>query len=135
MKSITNRLFAVAAVALSFGTFAYGQTTLRADVPFAFAVPGGPAHAGQYTVEIKDLAGSKIVQISSRESGRSVVTLTRRLDDPANGAIAPHLVFRCGEDGCHLSEIWTPNGGYSIPVGHGRNPEYLASIPLTVFEN
>ena len=32
MKSITNRLFVVAAVALSLGTVAYGQTTLKADV-------------------------------------------------------------------------------------------------------
>jgi hypothetical protein len=135
MKSIANRLFVVVAVALSLGTFAYGQTTLKADVPFAFAVPGGPAQAGQYTVEIKDLAGSKIVQISSNETGRSVLALPHRLVAPVNGVIAPRLVFRCGEEGCHLSEIWTLNGGYSIPAGHGRNPEYLASIPLTVFAN
>jgi hypothetical protein len=94
MKSIANRLFVVAAVALSLGTFAYGQTTLRADVPFAFAVPGGPAQAGQYTVQINDFAGGKIVQISNRETGRSVVTLPHRLADPVNGVIAPRLVFR-----------------------------------------
>jgi hypothetical protein len=135
MKSIANRLFVVAAVALSLGSFAYGQTTLRAEVPFAFAVPGGPAHAGQYTVQVKDFAGSKVVQISSRETGRSVLALPHKLADPVNGVIAPRLVFRCGEEGCHLIEIWTPSGGYSIPVNHGHNPEYLASIPLTVFEN
>src|SRR5947209_2924205 len=41
MKSIANRLFLFAAAALSLGTVAYGQTTVKADVPFAFRTPGG----------------------------------------------------------------------------------------------
>jgi hypothetical protein len=36
MKSIANRLFVVAAAALSLGTAAYGQSPLKANVPFAF---------------------------------------------------------------------------------------------------
>jgi hypothetical protein len=135
MKSIVNRLFVVAAAALSLGTFAYGQTTLKADVPFAFAVPGGPAQAGQYTIQFENVAGSKVVHISNRETGRSVLTLSNRLEGNVNHPIEPRLVFRCGEEGCRLSEIWTLNGGYSLPASHSRNPEYLASIPLTVFEN
>jgi hypothetical protein len=65
MKSITNRIFVFAAFALSLGTFAYGQTTLKANVPFAFAVPGGPAQAGQYTIQIENGAGGKVVHISN----------------------------------------------------------------------
>jgi hypothetical protein len=135
MKSIANRLFVFAAFALSLGTFAYGQTTLKANVPFAFAVPGGPAQAGQYIVQFENVAGNKIVHISNRKTGRSVLTLSNRLEGNVNAVIAPHMVFRCGEEGCRLSEIWTARGGYSIPVTHSRNPEYLAYIPLTVFEN
>jgi len=135
MKSIANRLFVVAAVALSLGTFAYGQTTLKADIPFAFAVPGGPAQAGHYTVRFEDNAGNKIVRIGNSETGRSVLALSNRLEGKVNEAITPHLVFRCGEAGCQLSEVWTAKGGYSIPGTRGRNPQYLASIPLTVFEN
>ena len=135
MKSITNRIFVFAAFALSLGTFAYGQTTLKANVPFAFAVPGGPAQAGQYTIQVENGAGGKVVHISNRETGRSVLALSNRLEGNVNHPAEPRLVFRCGEEGCHLSEIWTLNGGYSIPAGHSRNPEYLASIPLTVFEN
>jgi hypothetical protein len=135
MKSMSSRIFVFAAFALSLGTFAYGQTNLRADVPFAFAVPGGPAQAGQYTIQFENVAGNKIVHISNRETGRSVLILANRLEGNVNHAVTPHLAFRCGEAGCQLSEIWTNAGGYSIPVSHGRYPEYLAYIPLTVFEN
>lgn len=135
MKSITNRFFVFAALALSLGTLAYGQSTLKANVPFAFAAPGGPAGAGQYTIKVEDFSDGKFIHISSLETGHSVLSQTRRLADPINGAVTPHLLFRCGEEGCQLSEIWTPAGGYTVTVSHGRNPQYLAYIPLTVSQN
>jgi hypothetical protein len=135
MKSITNGLFLFAAAALSLGTVAYGQTTLKANVPFAFRTAAGPAAAGRYTVQLRDNSGATIVQISNRETGRNVLSLTYRVDVKANKAIAPHLVFRCGEAGCQLSEIWTPAGGYGIPVRHMREPEYVASIRLVESQN
>src|SRR5580704_1620316 len=88
MKSIANRLFVFAAFALSLGTFAYGQTTLKANVPFAFAVPGGPAQAGQYIVQFENVAGNKIVHISNRKTGRSVLTLSNRLEGNVNAVLA-----------------------------------------------
>jgi hypothetical protein len=138
MKSITNRIFLFAAAALSLGTVAYGQTTLKADVPFAFQTAPGPAAAGRYTVQLQDNGGQKIVHINNRETGHNVLSLTYRVDDKANKAnkaIAPHLVFRCAESGCQLSEVWTFEGGYGIPVRHVRGPEYLASIKLAGFQN
>jgi hypothetical protein len=135
MKSITNRLFLFAAAALSLGTVAYGQTTLKADVPFAFQTAAGPAAAGSYTIQLQNNGGQSIVHISNQETGRNVLSLTYKVDDRANKAVAPHLVFRCAEEGCQLSEIWTSEGGYGIPVRHLRRPEYLASIKLVGSQN
>jgi hypothetical protein len=135
MKSITNRLFLFAAAALSLGTVAYGQTTLVADVPFAFQTAAGPAAAGRYSIQLQNNGGQNIVRISNRETGRNVASITYGVDASVNKVIAPHLVFRCAEAGCQLAEVWTSEGGYGIPVRHVRNPEYLASIRLVAPRN
>ena len=136
MKSIANRLFLFSAAALSLGTAAYGQTTLKADVPFAFQMPGGATAAGQYTVQLDSTASGKIVHINNRQTRRSALSLANKLDSKAHEAIAPRLVFRCGQAGCQLSEVWTPEGGYSLPAGGvHHDPEYTTSIPLTAIQN
>lgn len=133
MKSIANRLFLFSAAALSLGTAAYGQNLMKADVPFAFHGPAGTASAGHYIVRVESNGGGYIAQIRDRATGRGVISITNRLDNKSGAAVAPHLVFRCAEGaGCRLSEIWTLTGGFSVPVKHVRNPEYVASIPLTV---
>jgi len=136
MKNIANRLFLFAASALSLGTVAYGQTTLKADVPFAFRMAGGTAAAGHYTVHLDNTASGKIVRINNQQAHRSALSLANRLDSYSNKAIAPRLVFRCAKAGCQLSEVWTPEGGYRLPAGRvHHDPEYTASIPLTYFQN
>jgi len=130
MKSITNRIFLFAAAALSLGTVAYGQTTLKADVPFAFRLPGGATTAGHYSVQIEENGNGPIARMRDRVTGRSVASIAIRLENKAGAAIAPRLVFRCAEAGCQLSEIWTVTGGFALPVKHLREPEYVASIPL-----
>ena len=132
MKSITNRLFLFAAAALSLGTVAYGQTTLKADVPFAFAIRGVEATsaAGNYTVRLENTGNGSLARITDRVTGRGMFSLTIPLGSKVGAEIAPHLVFRCVETGCQLSEIWTSAGGFKIPVKHVRESGYLASIPL-----
>jgi len=130
MKSITNRLVLFAAATLSLGTLAYGQNNLRADVPFAFRGPGGTASAGHYSVQLEANGGGYIAQIRNRVTGRGVISITNRLEGKPGAAIAPRLVFRCAETGCQLSEIWTLNGGFILPVKHVHDPEYVASVPL-----
>jgi hypothetical protein len=131
MKSIANRLFLFAAAALSLGTAAYGQNILTANVPFAFGVRGeAAASAGHYTVRLENNGGAPIAQIRDSVTGRGVVSIATRLEGKPGADIAPHLVFRCTEAGCQLSEIWTRTGGFGIPVKHVRESGYLASIPL-----
>jgi hypothetical protein len=131
MKNIANRLVLFAAAALSLGTAAYGQNILKADVPFAFRSPTGTVLAGHYTVRIVNNGGGNIAQIRDRVTGRGMVSITNSLYSDGRAAITPRLVFRCAEGaGCQLSEIWTLTGGFSVPVKHVREPEYLSSIPL-----
>jgi hypothetical protein len=131
MKSIANRLFLFTAAALSLGTAAYGQNILKADVPFAFRGPAGAATAGHYTVRVENNGGGYIAQMEDRGTGRGVVSLANRLYNKDGAAIAPRLIFRCTEGaGCQLSEIWTRDGGFSVPVKHVREPEYVTSIQL-----
>ena len=57
MKSITNRLFVFAATAVFLGTTAFGQTTMRADVPFAFHVTGRRSGCRQLSLSTWITAG------------------------------------------------------------------------------
>lgn len=132
MKSITNRLFVFAAAAAFLGTTAFGQTALRADVPFAFHVIGGGADAGNYAIQLDNGGTGKIVTVYNHDSHRAVLAVTSQLVAKPGEVIRPRLVFRCGDTGCALSEVWTPDGGYSIPQRKIGAHEYLASIPLAV---
>ncbi len=132
MKSIANRLVLFGATALFLGTAAYGQTALKADIPFAFRIPGGVAPAGTYRVQPDFSTGSKIMRLSNYQTRRSLLSVGFSLDNNPTAATAPRLVFRCGDEGCQLSEVWTYNGGYGLPVKRVRTHEYLSSIPLTV---
>lgn len=135
MKNTANRFFLVAAAALFLGTAAYGQNTLKADVPFAFQMPGVVSSAGHYTVRLAGSTNGQVARIENRETGRSVLTVGYSLYWKTNTPIAPRLVFKCGETGCALSEIWTPAGGYGVPISHHRDREYTASVPLVIALN
>jgi hypothetical protein len=131
MKSIANRLTLIAAAALSLGTAAYGENILRANVPFAFRVPAGTASAGRYTVRIEHTGGGYLAQVRDSATGRGVISLTYRMYN-SGPQVAPHLVFQCAQTGCQLSEIWTLTGGFTVPVKHVREREYVTSVPLVV---
>lgn len=135
MKSIVNHLFLYAAAALSLGTVAYGQNIVKTEVPFAFQIPGVVSPAGNYTVRVDGVSSAKTVRLVNRDTGRSVMAMSQSLTRYSNTQIAPRLVFKCGETGCALSEVWTPAGGYSLPVSYVRGPQYTASIPLDFSRN
>ena len=137
MKTITNRLFVFAATAVFFGTTfgqttAFGQTTMRADVPFAFRISGGGVDAGNYLIQLENGGTGKLVTVYNRGSHHAALAVTFQLAAKPGEAIRPRLVFRCGDAGCALSEVWTTDGGYGVTQGKPRPHEYLASIPLTV---
>jgi len=132
MKTLANRLFLFTTSALFLGTTAFGQTTLRADVPFAFHIPGGGVDGGNYVVQLQNTATGKMVSLRNNDSHRAALAFATRLLQKPGEAIQPRLVFRCGDAGCALSEIRTPDGVYSVSQGRPGAHQYLASIPLTV---
>jgi len=133
MKSITNRFFLFAATAVFFGTTAFGQTTIKADVPFAFSIPGGAGEAaGNYVINLDSHYGGKVVRLYNADTRHAAVAITFSAGGGPAEQRNPRLVFRCGNAGCALSEVWTVNGGYAVVQGKIRPHEYLASIPLTI---
>lgn len=137
MKRFTNQLFAFAATAVFVGTTlgqttAFGQTTLRADVPFAFRISGGGVDAGNYLIQLENGGTGKVVTVYNRASHHAALAVTFQLAAKPGEAIRPRLIFRCADTGCALSEVWTPDGGYGVTQGKPRPHEYLASIPLKV---
>lgn len=134
MKSITNRFFLFAASAVFFGTTAFGQTT-KADVPFAFSIPGGAGEAaGNYVINLDTHSGGKVLRLYNADTHHAAVAITFSAGGGPMQKVEPRLVFRCGDEGCVLSEVWTLNGGYALAHGKIRPHEYLASIPLTIHQ-
>jgi hypothetical protein len=133
MKSITNRLFLFAATAVFCGTTAFGQTA-KADVPFAFSIPGGTVAPGNYVVNLDTRNGGKVLRLYNADTHQGAVAITFKAGGGPAEQRESRLVFRCGDAGCALSEIWTANGGYAIAPVKVRQHEYLASIPLTIHQ-
>lgn len=132
MKKIVNRLGLIVLATAFLGTAAYAQD-LKAGVPFGFRVPGGGITAGNYVVHMDNSSGGKVVHLYNADTHKSVLALASSVTAHPAYDIQPRLVFRCSDDaGCALSEIWTPNGGYAIPVAKAARYQYVASIPLTV---
>jgi hypothetical protein len=133
MKSITNRFFLFAASAVFFGTTAFGQTTMKADVPFAFSIRGGAGEAaGNYVINLDSNGGTKVLRLYNADTHHSAVAITFGAGGGPLEKVDPRLVFRCNDAGCALSEVWTLNGGYALAHGKTRSHEYLASIPLII---
>jgi hypothetical protein len=136
MKSFTNRLAIFAASAVVLGTMAYGQTSMNAEIPFAFHTANASLPAGNYT--ITRLAGASVtntLRLYNTESHRSVLAASLPIDVVRTAAEKPVLVFACTEQVCTLSDIKTSNGTYSYPAArktaHDREAVSMIEIPLT----
>jgi hypothetical protein len=133
MKSFTNRLAMFAASAVVLGTMAYGQTTMHAEIPFAFRA-NAALPAGNYTVNRLTTA-TNTMRLYNTDTRRGVLVGSLPVD--WYSAVAkPVLVFACAEQGCTLREIKTSNGTYSYPEprksARGRETVSTIEVPLTV---
>ena len=135
MKTLANRLVVFAASAVVLGTMAYGQTNMKAEIPFAFRTANATLRAGTY--QIKDVSSggaANTMTLWNTASHRGVYVMSSPLD--IDRPSRPSLVFLCGSQGCSLSEIRTSRGTlvYSAPHKAARDKEAVAvvSIPLTL---
>jgi hypothetical protein len=105
---ISQRILLVSGVLLSSG-LSWGQHRLVANVPFGFTSTAGHLSQGHYDI----VAGADVTQLRHEESKKSVVLLNggfvynRDIFTPRSA----RLVFRCGDSGCSLAEIWPGHGG------------------------
>jgi len=134
MKTLANRLVMFAASAVVLGTMAYGQTNLKAEVPFAFRTASATLPAGNYQIKASNTGAATTMSVWNTATHRGVYMVSAPADTYRTAR--PSLVFLCGNHGCSLSEIRTGSGTYTYAAPHkaGRDKEAVAvvSIPLTL---
>jgi hypothetical protein len=133
MKSFTNRLVIFAASAVALGTMAYGQTTMKAEIPFAFHTSNATLPAGNYIVDRLTTAPNTLrIYNTDTRRGAFVGSITV---DWFNAVNKPVIVFACAEQDCTLREIRTSQGTYTYPEPHktarARESVSMIQIPLT----
>jgi hypothetical protein len=137
MRSFTNRLAVFAASAVVLGTMAYGQTTMKAEIPFAFHTANATLPAGTYTInQLSGVSATTAMRLFDTATHRSVVAVSLPADIFRTAAERPSIVFACtGEKVCTLREIKTGNGTYSYPAAHQlareREAVSMIEIPLS----
>ena len=110
MKTNLTRTLILAAVSLTGGAAAYGQSDTVADVPFLFRAAGQEFDAGAYTISQYGHSNSGILVLYNREAGVTRFLTTRGPADESKYA-QPKMVFRCGdESGCALASVQLANG-------------------------
>src|SRR5258708_6768372 len=135
MKSFTNRLAVFAASAVVLGTMAYGQTTMKADIPFAFHTSNATLPAGTYAInQVSGISSTNTMRLYDTATHRSVLAISLPADMFRAADDKPSVVFACGEQGCTLRTIKTATGTYSYPESHKRARDHeavsLIQIPL-----
>ena len=96
MKTIANRIIVIAASVIALGTVAYGQTTMTAEIPFAFRAASATLPAGTYTFDTSSgIAHSVVIRNAATQRhvrrGRSGQPFPR--DERRSG----RRVHLCGE--------------------------------------
>ena len=132
MKTIANRLIVIAASALAFGTVAFGQTRMTAEIPFAFRTATGTLPAGTYEIRETSNAAHMVIlrNIASQKSGFAGNPTYNTYRTAASGAA---LEFACVERNCSLKAIRTANASleYRVPKSKDDSSKIaVISIPL-----
>jgi hypothetical protein len=104
MKRNLFGILSLVVLSVLTATGAYAQSTVRADVPFAFKVGKTPLPAGTYDLK----AGTQhLIVIRNNKTGYTMF-VEAGPGDP--GDASPRLVFHCLGDQRFLSEIWGVSG-------------------------
>jgi hypothetical protein len=110
MKNTLTRTMMIAAVALGAAGAAWAQTSLaQAKIPFAFQVNSLNLPAGEYTIERSAASNTALIFRGARGQVAGMTGTTSALYLEEGN---PRLIFRCVENGCVLSDLWTGTKGY-----------------------
>ena len=125
----TNFLFCAAA-AMVLSSAAMAQNVMTATIPFDFQFGGTTLPAGQYRVDTSRATLNGVVLVQNASTREAVMRIGIHNSTPAQ-EVRPRLVFRCGEAGCALNQIWVPSAEYIYSLPKADASQYRASIPLT----
>ncbi len=111
-NAFTNTMIlTAAAMALGMTASAASEGSFKAEVPFAFQIGSQKYAAGQYEATVNiGTGGFRMLVIMQAGSGRSKVAMTTGIVSPESAnsdSSTPKLVFRCGDNGCALAQLWT----------------------------
>lgn len=122
MKNKLHRTLLLTAAGLALSAAAYGQTTVTANIPFAFQTMGGQQTAGQYTIAPVNPARS-VFSMRNVETGHaSLLGFGTGMDPSGDRA---KLEFRCGnESACVLVSLSMGDGrAWKYPMPHRKPSE------------
>jgi hypothetical protein len=133
---MNTRTFAAFVIGLTAAGFASAQSvSLRATVPFSFAVGSKTLPAGEYRVCSGATQGTMIIQ----GPGIAAVSLTISAVDRNPGVKTARMVFRAYGDRYFLAQVWGDgNSGSEFPLtrsereltAHKHNPNQTGVAAL-----
>jgi hypothetical protein len=140
MKNVANRLIVFAASALAFGTVAFGQNRMTAEIPFAFQTATGTLPAGTYTFTRAKLNGSDhLITVQNVATYQSLSAGIPMFDDyDKAGKSGASIDFACVAGKCSLKAVRTVSGTmvYLTPrrprAEEKASPMALVTIPAKV---
>lgn len=127
MKSLINKIATMAASALVLGTMAYGQTEMKAQIPFAFHTGSSSMAAGEYVVS-RDVVhnGAPVASFWNKATHKKMYVLGVTSD--VDGG-SPAVLFKCTEErGCVLAGLRGPGVNYSFRTGRKTPQEKESSL-------
>jgi hypothetical protein len=135
MKNVKLNLIAAAATLIAVTSTASAQSTMNANVPFAFRVNSRTVlPAGDYSVVRIGGGEANIWAFEDRVTGHKTMVAMGQLTGSRQGDPAK-LEFQCRADNCALTKIQVGNGeaGYEIRAPKPKNAEEarLVVVPLT----
>ena len=141
MKTLTNTILALSAVAVLGTTGLFAQTRAVANVPFGFTVDTVSLPAGQYSLQAQPNMNG-VIQITNLATRRSLFVMA-----PASGSTykgeptgTGKVVFHRYGDRYFFSEVWSPGGlrGWAKPpkleqeLRASSSGTEMASIDITL---
>jgi hypothetical protein len=129
MTNIMNRVLMTAALAAAVAGTAWAGEPLKANIPFAFSAGGTKLPAGEYTIGQHDPHFQGVIAVRNKATGDFV--LAHSAFPITSGRDDNRLVFRCGEHGCALTQVWNGTSGLEFkPRVAASSEDRVAVVPM-----
>ena len=123
--------FAAAAVVMTAG-MACAQTTMKADIPFAFQVAGKVMPAGTYSVTTVSRTSAPLLAFQGNGIGALALTTPDRPPEKAwSEDRQARLAFECGST-CTLRQVWNGQSESVYQVSAPKRADVNTRIAVVV---